>query len=336
VTTFRQQAEWWLGEIRAGRVVSRKRRTQIKPATIAGYESAVKWLNSFVGDTHLSEIKNDVAKQLMLQMRASLSDKTTVNYFQVVRSVVASAVSNEGEQLFPRNWNFQFIGLPIVDERKQTRPTLSVNEVEHIIQRGKNRYRILFALLAGTGLRIGEALGLRIGEHISDDCSTIKVRQSVWGSSVQSPKTQNAVREIDLPSSLASFLKTYIGDRKDGFLFQTASGKPLTQRNVSRDGLSKIRRDLKLDQNGKSFHAFRRFRSAHLRKSRVPWDLEKFWLGHANKSIGDRYAEQLKEDVEWRKRVAEETGLGFKLPTESSVGLLGLPNDKKLVETKAA
>jgi hypothetical protein len=27
----------------------------------------------------------------------------------------------------------------------------------------------------------------------------------------------------------------------------------------------------------------------------------------------DRYAEQLKEDVEWRKEVAENAGLGFKL-----------------------
>jgi integrase len=134
---------------------------------------------------------------------------------------------------------------------------LSVNEVEQSIQRGKNRYRVFFALLAGTGLRIGEALGLKT-------------------------------------SVIA----------KTGFRFKQPREKPLTQRNVSRDGLSKIRRDLKLDQNGKSFHAFRRFRSAHLRKSRVPWDLEKFWLGHPNKSVGDWYAVQLKEDVEWRRRVA--------------------------------
>ena len=45
----------------------------------------------------------------------------------------------------------------------------------------------------------------------------------------------------------------------------------------------------------------------------------------------DRYADQLKEDVEWRKEVAENAGLGFKLPTvESSVGLLGLPKAAKI------
>jgi len=41
----------------------------------------------------------------------------------------------------------------------------------------------------------------------------------------------------------------------------------------------------------------------------VPWDLDKFWIGHANT---DKYAAQLKEDVEWRKDVAEKTGLGLR------------------------
>ena len=125
-------------------------------------------------------------------------------------------------------------------------------------------------------------------------------------------------------------LKTFVNGRVEGFLFSSASGRPLTQRNVLRDGFGKIRKDLSLDQDGMGFHAFRRFRTAHLRKSRVPWDLEKFWLGHANKNVTDKYSEQLKTDVEWRKEVAEYPGLGFKPPTvESSVGLLGLPKSTK-------
>ena len=77
----------------------------------------------------------------------------------------------------------------------------------------------------------------------------------------------------------------------------------------------------------RAFHSFRRFRTAHVRKNRVPWDLQKLWLGHANKDVTDRYAEQLKEG---RKEVAESAGLGLKLPNvESSVGLLGLPKAAK-------
>jgi integrase len=94
----------------------------------------------------------------------------------------------------------------------------------------------------------------------------------------QAPKTDNAIREIDIPKSLATLLKASVGSRGSGFLFQSESGRPLTQRNVSRDGLGKIQKDMQLEK-GKAFHAFRRFRTAHLRKNRVPWDLQKLWLG---------------------------------------------------------
>ena len=90
-------------------------------------------------------------------------------------------------------------------------------------------------------------------------------------------------------------------------------------------------------EGGKAFHAFRRFRTAHLRKNRVPWDLQKLWLGHANKDVTDRYAEQLKEDVEWRKHEAEKAGLGFRLPSvEGLIGLLGLPKRQKSKLKKVA
>jgi len=336
-TSFKKQADWWLDEMRAGRIVSRKKRKPIKPATLAGYQAAVNWLNETIGGTPLADIKNEVAKQLVIKMKAAnLADKTVVNYFQVVKAVVASAVSSEGEQLHPRNWNFHFIGLPVIDEKKQCKPSLTTSEVEQILTRAKGRYKVLFALLPGTGLRIGEALGLKLGEHLSGDFSTIRVRQSVWRGSVQAPKTDNAVREVDLPTSLAVFLKASVGGRTSGFLFQSESGRPLTQRNVLRDGLGKIRKDMQLEK-GKAFHAFRRFRTAHLRKNRVPWDLQKLWLGHANKDVTDRYAEQLKEDVEWRKQEAEKAGLGFKLPSvETSVGLLGLPKQQKSKVKKVA
>ena len=51
----------------------------------------------------------------------------------------------------------------------------------------------------------------------------------------------------------------------------------------------------------------------------VPWQLEKFWLGHASRDISDRYAEGLSDDLQWRKQVAQQTGLGFCIP----VGQLG-------------
>jgi len=62
------------------------------------------------------------------------------------------------------------------------------------------------------------------------------------------------------------------------------------------------------------FHAFRRYRVTHLRKQRVPEDLLRFWVGHADQSVTDGYS-KVKEDVEFRRFTAEEAGLGFHMPT---------------------
>ncbi len=71
----------------------------------------------------------------------------------------------------------------------------------------------------------------------------------------------------------------------------------------------------RLAQPKSGAHAFRRFRATWLRKQHAPEDLIRFWLGHANKSVTDLYS-KLKEDVTFRKKVAEEIGIGFKLPAE--------------------
>lgn len=52
---------------------------------------------------------------------AKLSAKTIVSYTQVVKMVVASAVNENGDQIYPRVWNNDFVGIPIVDKTKQRR-----------------------------------------------------------------------------------------------------------------------------------------------------------------------------------------------------------------------
>jgi hypothetical protein len=49
-------------------------------------------------------------------------------------------------------------------------------------------------------------------------------------------------------------------------------------------------------------------------KNRVPEDLIRFWIGHADKSVTDGYS-KVKEDVSFRMVCAENAGLGFELPS---------------------
>jgi integrase len=267
-----QQAEWWIKAIEDGRVLHRGKRTRIRPATIAGYKSAIEWMSPHIGNMPLANIKNAAAKELVTAMKhAELSDKTIVNYIHVLQSVIASVVSGEGEQVHPRTWGSHFIGLPFVNPKKQNRPTRTAKELENFVAAVTGRYRVLYALLAGSGLRIGEALSIKIGpmsddcSTISGECSTIYVRQAVWRGKEQDPKTPAGVRDVDIPKELAALLSEFVGDRKDGFLFRSASGKPLSPRNLLRDSLHPVLRKLKQPRAG--FHCFRRFRESVLQMS---------------------------------------------------------------------
>lgn len=74
----------------------------------------------------------------------------------------------------------------------------------------KEKYQLFFALCGGTGLRFGEALGIKV-QNISPECSTIKIVQKAWRSQIQNfLKTDSDSREIDLCPALASMLKEYL------------------------------------------------------------------------------------------------------------------------------
>lgn len=317
-TTFKQQAAYWLDHLQ------NRNRKPIKPATAAGYQSYIKkWLNPYLGDKPLASVDNKTLKELVATLKAAnLSAKTIVEIVGAAKWIVASAIDEEtGKQKFPREWNHDYIDLPVVESTQQNRPTLDAEQVAACIANAKGRYRTLYALLAGSGLRIGEALAIHLedGDHttISPDCKTIHVRKSVWQGREQEPKTPNAKRSVDLCDELAAHLKAFIGNRKSGLLFQTDSGSPIGQSNIIRDSLRKMGKDGKplLGINVEGFHTFRRFRVSQLVEADCPEDLKKYWIGHATKDLTELYGKQSTKVLLRRQEWAEKIGLGFKLVT---------------------
>jgi integrase len=315
--TFRAQAAKWIA------YASTRRSKPVKPATIYGWQHALdRWVLPHLGDKLLADVSNGALRDLVEKMAAAgLSAQTIVTHAKVVKMVVASAVDDDGEQIYPRKWNHDFIGLPIVRKEEQHRPTVTGSEVEEILAGTKRRYAVLFAVLAGSGLRIGEALGLKVLD-LSADCRVLRVQRSIWHNQEQQPKTPNAVRGIDLAEPLAQLLREQISG-KTGYVFAANNGTPLGQRNVLRA----------LHRTGKrvGFHAFRRFRTEVLRRSRVPEDLVKLWLGHSKETVTDFYADGLRNDTAWRSEWCERAGLGFSLN-----GLLGLQNVVRINAEKVA
>jgi integrase len=316
-TTFGEQAEVWLAAMRT------RRRKPVKPATLSGWRHSLdRWLLPLIGEARLAEVGNATLKMVIEKMTtAGLAAQSIITHTRVLKMVVASALNSEGDELYPRKWNSDFVGMPIIDPTTQRRPTVTKAEVERIIAEINPRFCVLVAVLAGCGLRIGEALGLKT-DDLEENCLVLRIRRSVWGCREQQPKTPNAVRIVDVHEQLAKVLRDYIAG-KSGLLFATRSGKPLAQRNV--------RRSLLAAGTTCGFHAFRRFRAATLRRERVPEDLVRFWLGHAGRSVTDTYANGLRDDLTWRQEWVQRTGLGFALN-----GLLGVTNVLSITESKVA
>jgi integrase len=299
-----------------------RRRKPVKPATVDNWRHSLdKWILPTLGDRLVADVSNAALRELVEKMSAAgLAAKSIVNHAQVVCHVVASAVNAEGEQLYPRTWNYDFIGLPVVQRETQKRQTTTATELEAILANANSkRDAVLHALLAGTGIRIGEALGLKFSD-LSPDCRVLHVERSIYKVKEQTPKSPNAVRDVDIPEPLANVLREYAAG-KSGYLFCTASGKPLIQRNALRALHKAAGRKV-------GFHALRRFRTETLRRARVPEDLIRYWMAHQKQSITDFYADGLKNDVEWRRQWCDTVGLGF--------GLQGLQKVVPIDSVKAA
>jgi integrase len=127
-------------------------------------------------------------------------------------------------------------------------------------------------------------------------------------------------------------LKAYVGDRTSGFLFQNKNGNFFSQTNLLRRGLHPALK--KLGQPKAGVHSLRRFRLTWLRKNCVPADLERFWMGHENETVGDDYS-KLKDDVAFRLEQVERVGLGFEIPKTTDVVRIVRKNGV-VVETESA
>jgi hypothetical protein len=165
IVTFKEQSSHWLKRIR------NRKRKPIAPSTIEEWERILtKRINPQIGDCPISDVNNTVLKKLVATMvKEGLSAKTIDNYVQVPKMVVASVTDKDGNKVYPRTWNHDFIDLPLVEKEKQNTPTFSAEVMTGLALWKSPPERMIFVLCGAAGLRIGEALGIEIDKHISPD-----------------------------------------------------------------------------------------------------------------------------------------------------------------------
>jgi integrase len=319
--TFKEQSKIWLDKCQT------RKRKPIRATTVPTIQAALdKWILPEIGQLPLYETaKYPAMKTLVAKMNtAGLSAQTVNAYFRIAAGVVRSAEDADGNPLYPNKWDPDKLDLPMVETSKQRRPSITAEVMADFAKVRKPKYRMLLILAASTGCRIAELLGLEIAD-VLDDCTTIRVVQQAKGPKITPQlKTVNSARVVDICPEVAALLKEYIARRTSGLVFPNGEGKPLNPSNIRNRVIHPLLKKKGLPVGG--CHIFRRFRMTWLRENSVPPDIERFWLGHANQTVGDDYS-MLKRNITFRKQIADRIGTGFALPDSISAPVV--PNVPK-------
>jgi integrase len=290
VVTFGQRVEWCRKYHKAW--------TDGKPASVLSMESQLtKHILPRFGSVPLEAVDVTAVQEFIADLkRATFRMRTPNNIVGVVKLILGK-----------KAWMMWELDLGKPDHPEQR--YFTEEQLKQIIEGAEGPYRALFALLAGTGMRIGEASGLHVDDLDLDNC-VIHVQRSVWNGREQAPKTVNAVREIDIDSGLAALLRQHIGDKKAGRMFEARNGSPISGNNVLQRVLHPLLERLGIPRAG--LHAFRHSRVTMLRKRGTPEDLQKQWIGHSSLRTTDRYS-HTHQELEYRRLAASKAGLNFDL-----------------------
>jgi integrase len=138
---------------------------------------------------------------------------------------------------------------PVAALERAERPTdepkpmtvLTPEQLAAVIGHTAPPYRTVLAFLAGTGCRIGEALGLTWAD-VNLAHRTARIAMGLDRNGRRVPlKTRNGRRTLDLPGSLVTALAAHklaaVDTTPSAFVFASVTGGPLDHRNVARRGL---------------------------------------------------------------------------------------------------
>ncbi len=236
---LQEYAMEWLG---------RKRR--LKETTRTTY---LKYLQLFIipdlGNQKVAEIK-DTDVQRMLDKHDNLSRKTLVEMKSTLHQIMKYAVSDEIIRKNPCESVDIVIPSNKVKERKALPLTQFQGILSHLQDLAENDRRFL-ALCLFTGMRRGEALGLR-WEDISNN--KIHIQRNVTHPQrnqpyISTPKTKAGIRTIPMPQPLIDALCPY---QEKGYLFGGETPYTLKQFTLMWRRINKA-----IDMHGATPHVLR-------------------------------------------------------------------------------
>ncbi len=159
------------------------------------------------------------------------------------------------------------------------------------------RHRLLFKLLATSGLRISEALALQWKHVTLGARPSIQVRRAIVRRRVHPPKSKHGRRTVPLSHKLAEDLVSTRGlAGPDDLLFSSRAGTPLLPENMRRRVLKPAAEEA--DASWAGFHTFRHTCASMLFARGANAVQVQRWLGHHSPAFTlATYVHLLRDDL---------------------------------------
>ncbi len=250
----------------------------LKASTQSSYRTNLnRYVLPWLGETRLKDLrKGEIQAWLSALYESGLSRQTVKNIWSTLSSVLRTAMDwgyiteNPAHGVrFPARQPKAAVFLPTPEQ------------VVQILKQLPEPSYTLLLLLVGTGLRVGEAIGLR-RDDIDLNRKTLTVRRDVWHGKVNSPKYVASERVIPLGPILAEHLKDRVIN-PELWVFEGDSGKPLDPKNLARRQLYPALDRLGLPRF--SWHRLRKLHSTYLGDLEVAPRILQAQLGHADAAL---------------------------------------------------
>lgn len=298
----------WVDEWLAGRGMHKRSSTVAERAIVETH------LRPAFGKLRLDELRPMAVRQLVSRLAESKAPKTVRNVHAVLHGIMQAAVR---DGLLERN---PCEGTPLPrNRRRKPRSYLTEQQVEQIIAAVPEQWRALVVLLATTGLRWGEAVGLRV-RYVDLLGRRLRVEETLNEAagvlSWSTPKSEASVRTVTLPARAIDVLVPLVaGKGPDELVFTTSTGQPVRHRNFyTRCWVPTVTR-LELVDPRPSIHDLRHAHAAILVSRGVPLTAVKERLGHESIDTTDRLYAFLMPSVDAQVIGALDEAFGDPLTT---------------------
>lgn len=256
----------------------------VTPATMVGYRRdwEKRW-SPHLGHHKLSQVtREDVVAALKAQKGA---DKTVANAWGTLATMLKAAVLDRHLERSPALG----VKLPKRTSHETTEHRyLTPTELRLVIASTPERYKPLLWMLAGTGMRWGEATALTVAD-VNLDARTVSVTKawkrdpdkpgaSAWY--VGPPKTKKAKRTIALPGEVVGVLRPLVEGRgRNELLFTNRADKAIRHQTFYREHWRK-KCTAKVDEPKPRIHDLRHSHVAILIAAGTPLPVIQARLGH--------------------------------------------------------